>query len=785
MTSPAADREYFRHKATFYRGTVKVDLRHLKFEDPKRDGVRTISQKNVERLIEVFRLEGCMRLEPEHHVPALIPQEILEDSLRNSGLEQEEIMEYAIPKHLHLAESVRLTVLHGQHRLLAAKQFLWDKWWVVDLYSDNIPSLAVSRMREDQANSQPFADGDIYRNIRQHLRYNRDEEAAKWLARLSPGKRKRVEQLRKNTLLKNAFDRLLPFRGLWPAMQLGCLNRLLPLKCQEEFVHYLDRISNQLLYIFNGENSKFLNHDTIERLQTLTPNYSTHDAAKIRKMMQEGAIFPDIRSQEARNSILSRLLSIDGRILSLYTFFQDTIYFRDCHRILRQLLPPTFTTTREEFYRCYSSSSQSIGLKVQVDEGTFVYYNGDTMLQRELSYKQLFLAAMRYCPISDKKFRKPKAEGQLLEGLDEEHWYRISRLALDLGFSNDEIHKLVNEATDDLDEKMALDLLYTYRPPELYIIDNDRLKELARFMAPEIRRSAIRRLRQHSPEFTTDLEMQPLVERCNGPSDACYQKEREFLFLDIISNYNPAPKAHLTSLGIRRDIFVSFFGDTILPSQISNDGDIPGDSDEEAQACGSVGTVNDVRSEEAPAENDLAVDSDEEAQACGSVGTVNNLRSEEAPAENDLAVDSRDAGAVAKLFEPDVFVRDSEDDSREMNQFHTLPLNQKPSEAVKEFLSDSVIVIYQWDKRRYAKFSDTFDQKAVFEQVVCSLADNHNGFFTFKEGRAVMHGLGSLWATARQTKLVLAGPKFDPESGAGLNLQRGTRDDILSWVDNS
>lgn len=136
MASAEADERLLLVKSAWYRGKAKINLRHLVAEDRRTRGVRTVDPKIVKNLVNIFRLEGCFRLEPEHHVPVLISERLLEDVLRETQKRRADLMGYGEPPHLLLADDVRLKVLHGQHRLLAAEQYLWDKWWVVDIYSD-------------------------------------------------------------------------------------------------------------------------------------------------------------------------------------------------------------------------------------------------------------------------------------------------------------------------------------------------------------------------------------------------------------------------------------------------------------------------------------------------------------------------------------------------------------------------------------------------------------------------------------------------------------------------
>ena len=63
-----------------------------------------------------------------------------------------------------------------------------------------------------------------------------DVEEKRWLARLTECKRKDLKQLQKRVELKSfntSLDKLLPFVGFWPALQIGTFHRILNLKCPE------------------------------------------------------------------------------------------------------------------------------------------------------------------------------------------------------------------------------------------------------------------------------------------------------------------------------------------------------------------------------------------------------------------------------------------------------------------------------------------------------------------------------------------------------------------------
>ena len=129
------EEERFAERQSKFQGSAKIHLKHFDFfEDSEIPAALKLDDKNVGRLMQIFKLEGCKRLEPEHHIPALIEETVLEQSLVQSGLQLGSLRD--IPPVLELPDNYRLVCLHGKHRIAAANRFLLpgNKWWTVDLY---------------------------------------------------------------------------------------------------------------------------------------------------------------------------------------------------------------------------------------------------------------------------------------------------------------------------------------------------------------------------------------------------------------------------------------------------------------------------------------------------------------------------------------------------------------------------------------------------------------------------------------------------------------------------
>lgn len=123
-----------------YRGTGRISIFSLESIDGLSDQrAQFLRPKNVQRLKPIFATEGCDRLEPANSVPVLLSQTELDDLTWYSQISPSKLYQTASePPLLQVAGDAMLKVLHGSHRLEAARQILprEDAWWTVDLNLD-------------------------------------------------------------------------------------------------------------------------------------------------------------------------------------------------------------------------------------------------------------------------------------------------------------------------------------------------------------------------------------------------------------------------------------------------------------------------------------------------------------------------------------------------------------------------------------------------------------------------------------------------------------------------
>lgn len=131
-----------------YQGCAIIKLQHLEFEANNLTGTREVAEKNVEKLLKMFEIEGCGNLEPEHRVSATIEEEVLRRALAKSNLTREALLDPTNHPYLMLEGEDLMTCIYGKHRLKAGERF-GEFTWLVDLYLDGRAHPQMSALFED------------------------------------------------------------------------------------------------------------------------------------------------------------------------------------------------------------------------------------------------------------------------------------------------------------------------------------------------------------------------------------------------------------------------------------------------------------------------------------------------------------------------------------------------------------------------------------------------------------------------------------------------------------
>ncbi|KAL6722255.1 structural constituent of cuticle [Lecanora helva] len=539
-------------------GSIKYPLHRLRFEDKN---PRQLDASNVERLVRVFELEGCRRLDNSNHVPAVVSRDSLVTICASVPGGETRLKSHDEEPPL-LDTPTQLIYLHGRHRLETAKRTLSanEKWWVIDLFAEDRLSLEeINAIRNEYLNARNWYDGDVFRQIRRCHRVGDGQGKMQWLSRLSAAKQRDMQILEKrrgihDQAFAKSLDDLLDFPGLWPALQLGTFHRLLSLRCAEEMTRYLHCVWRTWNHVTQGDISicSHLDASTVEILEGRCPAVPT-DRRYIEA--QQSLLFTTVTDPHKRETLMARISSIEYLIPSIHTFLEDTKYLEPCAKIMKRLLPPKSKKTIHQAFEILHNGQRSI--KVQLTEtSSRDEEQSSAAIGHWKAYRMLWLFALRHFPqmtghAPRKDATTPKFPRRSIELI---WWHGIVELAIACGYQD--IEKPCSSLSE-ADIGMAEDFLRRARPLALD------------FSGPEFEskvEAIVSVLQGMNGQGHSDQSFAPrlacptdIAHRCGIPFEESYFVDRDRLFLTEI--YHPREvEDPLSTFAVKRDMFWNFFG---------------------------------------------------------------------------------------------------------------------------------------------------------------------------------------------------------------------------------
>jgi len=326
---------------------------------------------------------------------------------------------------------------------------------------------------------------------------------------------------------------------------------------------YLRRIKNTWTQIVGDEEADQLRLDanTIAILQGRCPSQSSADRAHVQIRMIAGDVLPAVTADDQRSRIFDRVCSIGHVIPSIHTFLEDTKYLEPPARILKELLPGKCKGSLSQHFSALHSGQTKV--KVQTSEFTFEDRTLPSGRSSWLSYRQLWLFALRHFPVMDGQSprRDKTKQSTLHKGRQPRRWYELWSLASENGYRR--IRRLYRDRTA-ADAEAIEDCVRNILPSKYYTIDSDRMRQILLLNCqllgdvPYVKRGLV------APELTSDHEGcgSDISDRCGRPRERSFQLDEESLFLEHIysTSYSTVPKRYLTSFAVKRDFFRAFFG---------------------------------------------------------------------------------------------------------------------------------------------------------------------------------------------------------------------------------
>lgn len=301
-------------------------------------------------------------------------------------------------------------------------------------------------------------------------------------------------------------------------------------------------------------------------MQLLAPGHSLSDASTIVDRMDQGQLFANVRCSAARASILARILDVRGRILSLYTFQEDTKYLEPCAKIMKKLLPKVKISMEHEYSTNFAPENGG--------EGAWIFRRGDEWTNiragprkaSRLAYLQLWLFAMRNFPLMHKlNPRKDHGDPEILYNIRNQLMPTFAMFASRLGFSSSQISDRKDQDTGGGEAEALVHYIW---PLNQHVCDAFPESDDLQCDPEPPNRILVIPDRCEIPSLVTDQSDERLQNRCGRPFNRSYVKDRPFLYLqDIYTCDARSEGTYFTSFGVKRDIFIAFFGDTTIDDE--------------------------------------------------------------------------------------------------------------------------------------------------------------------------------------------------------------------------
>jgi hypothetical protein len=437
-----------------------------------------------------------------------------------------------------------------------------------------MPSDILVQLREESTKSLEFTDGEIYRTLRLYQLSQNNAQESKWWGRLaSRGRREDIKRLQLNKLLLVSLDRLLPFVGLWKPLKSTQIERLLSLKFPEvkrlfiNFIikydltwkqilsRYINLIYERWSRIFQGQYASLLDAASVCSLEGMMPESSLSDRGLITELMETGQIFTHVTRAVDRQAILEGLLSTPGRILSLKTLTQDTLFLDEPAWALRSLFPRFKGISFRKVMRRQWKMAPNRPLEIQKSEHEYItmQHTGNSF---PICMMQLWLFALRHFT-----YRQPRSKVDRRYSIEDYSLANLALLAERLGFQSDQIKNLRNGSAKRAIEK---EFIQSICKEEFYNVEDSKLLSVSKQLNGLIR--ILQRYPEgavHATDYTTDDPNQEATHRFNKPTRDQYEQQRRYLFLHQIFGSGQPAAQFPTPIGVTRDIMLSFFGNEI------------------------------------------------------------------------------------------------------------------------------------------------------------------------------------------------------------------------------
>lgn len=274
---------------------------------------------------------------------------------------------------------------------------------------------------------------------------------------------------------------------------------------------------------------------------------------RIEALIRSGEVFSSITNAQKRDAILSALLLTPGLIPTLTSFFENLKYLEPCCYILKKLLP---TKEKRTIFQSLSASyappreqllEYSVGIRLRSMGGE------ENALW--LAYVQLWAFCMRHFPsMTETGPRKVVGKTKPSRSSNSALWHYLGDLAIKLGFRTPQA---VEFQRQNPYESLAQQLLRSLRPGS-----TPNMRHVLRVAA------ACKEIDDNTkviewPSLTAADHL-PREKRCGRPFEDDFLLDNDFLFVPTIYEVEETRGPDISTLFVKRDMFMSFLGNKYI-----------------------------------------------------------------------------------------------------------------------------------------------------------------------------------------------------------------------------
>ena len=420
---------------------------------------------------------------------------------------------------------------------------------------------------QQNLNEQPPNVGDIFFHILNCDPVDTSTINFWWSQIHSKDEIQELQRLLKRPLLVGAFRKVAQVPAFGRELLPGNIGSLLRLKCDEEIEHFLLYTCSAWSKILDGvmAAAQRVDPQTVATVRLRNTMYCMTDQDFLEPLVRRGSIFSNFQSSE-RQIIWRNMKRFPGRIPSLAVFFEDFKYLEDVAACVKALFDiPRGQTVSQVLNQAFVSySSATTPRSVSRDDDEKRMSRADRF---DIARRRLFLFVMRHLESLRPGSILLEQDGvrNMVEATSQAQ-NRLAKEAYRLGFRSVKIRTKLSEDPDRVEARRSL---LRARDPRHFVYDETNFESLVDRLVETYAEAQWIERGQEPCVFVADGNGECLKRRRGKPYRRAFTESAAFLTLENVHADQSLRVGELTSLFIRRDVYLAFFGPLHSPVHLN------------------------------------------------------------------------------------------------------------------------------------------------------------------------------------------------------------------------